>query len=464
MSKATFTSDSNAGRTVAQNFQPKSGIGRFDAAYSTGQKKLTITVKLNFDFLTMKEFDRDTGIAADKWGARPDGPAWRADEKQSYRDSFKTIIESSGGRQDKFVCAKAGWTEFEAVVDLVIDPNASRASSHYWVQVAKAPADEGFRAMVAHGPDWNGRFCNTDIEPEQAKRRDDALGLFAMGWLHKAIIETGCDFLPFDTSSKSLSAAAAQSLANFAAKAKRYVTQDSMDAGVQIWAYAKTAAKDHMVTASGRSKAVADRLKSLLSPFGAAVQVVSKFSAQPWIETPLKENLDRRTTLSAADKQSRSFQGGMLLVKSFLNNSTKLALTDVPSIPRNYVVVAHEFGHMLGLPDEYFGVQCDRMKNVIDLRRDLISSPTVQKTVDRLANQQEGFAKLIERSGVAAPVMGSTSTVTDSIMYAGNRILPAHYVTLWQALAKCTKPHLDFDDWDIRTDNPRNAIHTLEAL
>ncbi|MGH7500700.1 MAG: hypothetical protein ACREL7_02980 [Longimicrobiales bacterium] len=54
--------------------------------------------------------------------------------------------------------------------------------------------------------------------------------------------------------------------------------------------------------------------------------------------------------------------------------------------------------------------------------------------------------------------------MTDSIMYAGNRILPAHYVTLWQAIAKCTKPHLDFDDWDVVPDNPRNAIHTLEGL
>ena len=49
-------------------------------------------------------------------------------------------------------------------------------------------------------------------------------------------------------------------------------------------------------------------------------------------------------------------------------------------------------------------------------------------------------------------------------MYAGNRILPAHYLTFWHALAKCTKPHLDFDDWAIAADNPRNAIHSLDGF
>jgi hypothetical protein len=390
-----------------------------------------------------------------------------------YRNDFKRIVEQSWSRQYKFSCTKAGWTELGAAVEVEIDPTVQRTASHYWIQVAKVPADEGFRAMVCHAPDWNGQFCNRDIEPEQAKKRDQAFGLFAMNWLNKAIIDTGCDFLPFDAGSKALTTAANASLSNFADKARRYLTKEAMDAGMMIWVYAKTGAKDHFVTAGGRSKAIADRLKTLLSPYDSAVQVVSKFSAQPWMEKPLKENLARRcATLSDKDKKARNFQGGMLFVKSFLDNSEKFNTTDMPSLPRNYIVVAHEFGHILGLPDEYMGVQCLRMKNVIDLRADLPPLTSFKKTADRQEAQQEGFAKLIQKSvqptgkpSMPAPFMGSgASIVTDSIMFAGNRILPVHYITLWRALGKCTKPDIDTQEWQIEADNPRNAIHTLLGI
>ena len=462
MAKADLISDSRAGKTAVKNFQPKTGIGRFDATYGATQKKLVVTSKLHFQFLTMKEYDRDTGVST--WNTRPDGPAWRHEEKQNYRDAFKTIVERSWSGQYKFVCRKPGWSDLEATVELQVIPDIQRGSSHYWIQVAKAPENEGFRAMVAHDPEWNGRFCNKDVEPEQAKRRDDAYGRFAMQWLNKAIIDTGCDFLPFTTGTKTLTPAALKSLGDFAVKASRYLTQDAVDAGLQVWVYAKTASKEGLVTASGRSKVIADKLKALLSPYGSAIQTVSKYSAQPWIKKPLDENLNRRTTLTDADKSSRSFAGGMLFVKSFMDNSGAVQLDECPSIPRNYVVVAHEFGHVLGLPDEYFGVQCDRYKRAMAQRSDWTPPTKLSTGTDRTVAQQEGFAKLIERSNLSAPIMMGTDTVNDSIMYAGNRILPAHYLTFWQALAKCTKPHLDFDDWAIAADNPRNAIHTLDGF
>lgn len=317
--------------------------------------------------------------------------------------------------------------------------------------------------MVCHSPDWNGRFCNRDVQPQQAIHRDQAFGRFATQWLHKAITDTQCDFLPFDAGSKALTATSTGRLNAFADKALRFVTQDAVDAGLQIWVYAQTGANDHHVTASGRSKAISDHLKTRLAPFGAAVQTVAKFAAQPWIAKPLQDNLNlRQPTLSAMDKQNRNFQGGMLFMKSFLDNPENLTTNDTPSLPRHYIVVAHEFGHMLGLIDEYFGVQCDRMKHLINQRGDL-PSPNVKKTADRTADQQERFARLVEKSQIrgAAPIMGGTDVVTDSIMYAGNQILPAHYFTLWKALRNCTQSDLHFDDWTIEADNPHNAIHTL---
>src|SRR5262249_45142343 len=165
MSKADFLKHANS----VQNYEPKTGIGRFDATYSPTQKRLTIKVKLNFTFLSMKQFERDTGVTT--WATRPDGPAWTPFERAFYRNAFKTIVEDSWSRQYKFACTKPGWSEFTAAVHFNIDPNVQRTDAHYWIQVGKAPTDEPIRAMVSHAPDWNGRFGQIDIEPEQAKKR-----------------------------------------------------------------------------------------------------------------------------------------------------------------------------------------------------------------------------------------------------------------------------------------------------
>lgn len=213
-----------------------------------------------------------------------------------------------------------------------------------------------------------------------------------------------------------------------------------------------------MVTAGKRKKAIVSRLKEVLRPYSDVVQTVSKFSAQPWIRTPLRANLDRRAAnLTAQQKDGRKFSAGMLMVKS--PGNPDLGADAFISIPRNYVVVAHEFGHMLGLPDEYLGVQCNSMRNAIAKRTDLTGPVAVMAAPDaRRAAQQEGFAALIEKVKVPAPILKEgAGTVTDSIMYAGSRVLPAHYVNFYGALVSCTYPYFQPEDWELRADRPTNA-------
>jgi hypothetical protein len=75
-----------------------------------------------------------------------------------------------------------------------------------------------------------------------------------------------------------------------------------------------------------------------------------------------------------------------------------------------YPLAAHEFGHILGLPDEYH-------------------QSAKQQNADQ-ANLNE-YTSLCAKFQVTKPALNTTSM---SLMAAGNQLLPAHYVTLANAV------------------------------
>jgi hypothetical protein len=83
----------------------------------------------------------------------------------------------------------------------------------------------------------------------------------------------------------------------------------------------------------------------------------------------------------------------------------------------DYVVAAHEFGHCLGLPDEYR----------------LYPGMTIEGAHDQ-------YRQLCTNAGVATP---RYPTMSDSIMSCGKRIYEAHYVTILDCLRTITND----DNW-----------------
>ncbi|TMQ20076.1 MAG: hypothetical protein E6J91_04785 [Deltaproteobacteria bacterium] len=90
-----------------------------------------------------------------------------------------------------------------------------------------------------------------------------------------------------------------------------------------------------------------------------------------------------------------------------------------------YSVSEHEFGHMLGMPDEY-----------------------ANATSGPLAGVQTKYDALVTSAGLQATTYGQN---TSSQMSAGVDVLPRHYVTLWEALGKMTAPTLTQADWSLTT-------------
>lgn len=86
-------------------------------------------------------------------------------------------------------------------------------------------------------------------------------------------------------------------------------------------------------------------------------------------------------------------------------------------------IFAHEFGHMIGLPDEY-NDECSRG-----------SGP---------GWRQAGNVKLMDRFGCAHPPFGQH---TDSVMSDGGRFFPRHFVTVWEALVDLTRSWAHAEEW-----------------
>ena len=84
----------------------------------------------------------------------------------------------------------------------------------------------------------------------------------------------------------------------------------------------------------------------------------------------------------------------------------------------------HEFGHAIGLPDEY--------KNI---------------TTGKLGDKQTAFISLAAAAGVAPP--DQWGDMTSSLMASGVDVLPRHYLTLWEALGQMTSPDITRNEWSI---------------
>jgi Domain of unknown function (DUF4157) len=115
------------------------------------------------------------------------------------------------------------------------------------------------------------------------------------------------------------------------------------------------------------------------------------------------------------------------------------------------VTLAHEFGHMIGLADEYNQPTPKTQQRVAGSQGvDALTAKALTSQgggLPKFAEQQEGEVDLAEQAGVPSP--NSFGMKTNSIMNMGNLLLPHHLTTVWEALGQATKDHVDHDWWKI---------------
>jgi hypothetical protein len=160
------------------------------------------------------------------------------------------------------------------------------------------------------------------------------------------------------------------------------------------------------------------------------------------LDAPLQETLStrhhRQATVEADEKFAASWTGNL------------------------YSILAHEFGHMLGNPDEYFmygtatldqriaqllkSGDPDKVREAQNLQAKKNAGQGFDDQDAQRSEIQSKYAQLVDSANLEIPEFGPK---TSSIMSAGADLLPRHYTPLWEALGRITSPDIKQNEWKL---------------
>lgn len=482
-----FIAAGQRGDLKVEAFVPATGIGKFDAVYSPQRNRLDINIKTSFAFQTKMG----------KGDNAENEVAWTDElEKQEFT---RNAVACASAWNERYViaCSRPGWLNFHAdvFVNMVVVPPGQE---YYVVKVHKIakPKSSG---GINHGAVPHECGVNNWANEVDGFKKADQIFNYKEGLLRARLQEGKADrsgdFVAFNANSTTLAADDVLRLRRFAQYMHANRTPEV--AGIKAYVIGLTGKKDS-VFASNLKKNRAAEVVELLNErrIGGQPELAEVAKAdEPWAREALA--LLRKRPANP----SNSF-GGVLIV-----------ITTAPGVdrvvPRKYVVMSHEVGHMLGLPDEYMGTHSEMTR--AKLKLDAVVPATFHasklETGDaRKQRLQEGLITELNRANVAAPLfMGNTGvgnvsafaayeseknsyedarakaraklvpkgsnttdaydlwkqrnpepspptplvTISSSIMHSGDEILPAHYVTIWSALSSITAGYIDPDQWKI---------------
>jgi hypothetical protein len=462
-----------------ENFVPATGIGKFDLDFSDKKNRLDVTINFCYDFT--------------KEGSEVD---WDLATEGKFRLAAKKQIEEFWSERYIITCAKKGRESLYA--DVFVNFNeVARDKAAYIVKVARLarPKSSG---GIDHGSVPHVCGVNNYANELDESKKLDQLFNYTEGLIRGRLRDMGGqktgDFLVFPANSAELSMEMRLTLAKFCTYVNSVRTDEFR--GIKAFVIGFHGKKDSFFShglAAKRATAVEELLNAKVR-HGDFAEVSDKGK-------PLSVIRDAVQVLKNRGANPSNSYGGVLLVIGTPTGTAREA-------QRKYVVMLHEFGHMLGLPDEYMGAHSEKTISKMTLDSVVPSTYIAAKAAtgnERLKVMQEGLVGEIEKSGVTAPVFMSTTgtgnkeeqmeytkrydayhkmrdvarkkagkdtdayeawkaknleptpptdmtTISSSIMHSGGDILPAHYVTIWSGLCKMTAGdpyNLTPADWKI---------------
>ncbi|MBY0410115.1 MAG: hypothetical protein K2Q97_08300 [Burkholderiaceae bacterium] len=468
-----------SGDLKLEAFVPATGIGKFDAVYSPQNNRLDITIKVMFDFVD----DLSPGQSEEKWT--------RIEQMKFISEAHS--YAAAWSERYLITCARPGWEKFFANVFVKFEM-APRTQQYYTVRVVKLRKYKS-SGGIKHGE--TPHICEVNNWANQKDSTKSAEQLFNFkegiyrGKLRDSLPDKSGDFVDFSANSKTLSTAEGLRLTRFAnfINANRPPELQS----IRIFVIGVTGKNDSFLKrglSKERSASVVELLNSRI--VGSDMAVVAS-GDEPWAKQALQ-------LIKTRSRNPATGNGGVLLVVGTPPGTVR-------EVPLNYVVMQHEIGHMIGLPDEYMGIRSTDTQTKMQLDA-VVPSTYVASKLDtggdnaRLINMQGGMVKNLVTANVPAPLfMGFTSradgeegalsdriqsiwegqetaaakkfgrgtdelkkwrvrnpqpvaptgitTISSSIMHSGEDIVPAHYITFWSALSIITAGYVDPDEWKI---------------
>jgi hypothetical protein len=444
VSKESFTTAGRTGKFSVTNWSPLTGIGLFDANYNVATGEMIITIKV---CITFSDFNQK----------------WNEIEKGEWQKNLFEIVSKFWTDRYLLQCTREGWSEFVVQVKVNLEL-APKTDAHVDIQVRKTMPDE---PTSGGGVGWSAKppllsIDDKTIYPKDQLKQREAIFNLRMVQMGEAIRDHQVGFIPFNKDSSELNSETKMKLMKFARFINRISTNDIR--GIQLVVYGHTAGSDSfmkMGLGKRRAQAVASALDTALGD-NVSVFVTDSDSSKAGLKSSILKTL---TDFHKRAVTSTSIQGVCI--------SVRVPKAVSHAAEKNYIVICHEFGHMLGLPDEYMGALHPLLTERANA--DNMISKTFQRAIKdgdpeqwqdshkRIRGQQAGMAEMLRyNTDVRSPtfltqteVIDSTMVATSSIMHSGMEVMPAHYLTVWSCLAEMTWDHLPPTAWKI-VPSPRN--------
>lgn len=382
------------------NFRPSTGFGLFDVNYWPLVSLLLARAKLKLNFMPAA----GASALAKRLPFLRSWPQFRAHfwsptERRDFKNRFMSrVIQRWSGRH-QFRSTKPCWP-FTANALVMPQLVSSNRSAHYVIDVHKLAPGSTFRGSFINDPtNTGGRWQGTgeldsgDVVEDPDKRSTDVARNERLR-LERAISSNLASPVFFKRGKSDITPVEQGTLGLLATAMKaKNPSAPAIPMHITGFASAEGKRRENQKLSEDRAKAVARFLAGKGVP-----QPLIKRGRGP-VGSP-NDALNRKAELT----MDTAFEG------SYSSN--------------RFSAAEHEFGHILGLPDEY-----------------------QNNTTGLLGTQQTNYVNLVNRAGVGPPeVWGSR---TSSVMSVGVDVLPRHYVTLWQALGSMTTPDIKQNEWSI---------------
>lgn len=430
--KKTPREQFNKAKFKLKDWIPSTGGGKFDAEYKPSKGQLKITVKVHFDFQDSAAY---ASTATD-----PEDTVWKKSQKKAWYDKFVAAVMTKWGNIPTISCDKPGFEDV-AVKPLIDIQQVSKPSkAHYALDVTKAFTKKtgGMRAGGMSGltRDGGGAFQEFDTED---KINDPEVSQ------HLAQTEQRVNILPAYERDRERMITELATLDPIVFKDGNGELADGMDAKVVALIGVLTKLKKY----SALSGLHPIKIQIALGARESASLVGTRFGV-------LKEAIEN----AGIEHPLTSQQIPGVVARS----ATIVAGPDTDDTKDKYLekwdryTAAHEFGHMIGLLDEYCpAVSPELLIKMVDEGQISDEEAVVTNTNEARKGQDEAsqtaYASLLDKTGLEAQSWSrankDTQEKSTSLMSGGFEVLKQHYVTIWEALTELTKDHVEETHWKL---------------